>query len=178
MEHVSWSDRGQQVQAELSDSPGKDAQFVAVSRLGSTQLGARFTLLIQVRGSAWVEAKEGRFRLRAGDWLALDRESRPLVQADRDGLTIGLALGSDAPRQMARYADCSLYAGRGRVGSQDLRTALRLWRDAAGRMARPDADGLCDGITGVRREVRARGEPDRRSPGAGEAGRARGTRLS
>ncbi|OHE85176.1 MAG: AraC family transcriptional regulator [Lysobacterales bacterium RIFOXYD1_FULL_69_11] len=140
MEHVSWSDRGQQVQADLAEGSEKDAQFVAISRLGSAQLGARFAMVLQIRGNAWVEAKEGRFRLQAGDWLAFDRESRPLIQADRDGLTIGLSLGGDAPRQMARYADASLYAGRGRVASRDLRTTLKLWRDAAARLTRPEAD--------------------------------------
>ncbi|MBZ4040605.1 helix-turn-helix domain-containing protein [Novilysobacter selenitireducens] len=142
MEHVHWSDRGQQVQADPSESGGTATQFIGVSRLGSAQLGARFTVLMQVRGSSWVESKEGRFRLTAGDWLALDKESRPLIQTDRDGLTIGLALGTDTPRQMARYADAALYAGRGRVSARDLRTALRLWRDAADRVAKPDADAM------------------------------------
>ena len=138
MEHVYWSDRGQQVQAETQEGGSIDAQFIGVARLGSAQLGPRFTVLIQVRGRAWVESKEGRFRLAAGDWLALDKESRPLIQTERDGLTIGLALGTDTPRQMARYVDAALYAGRGRIDRRDLRTALRLWRDAADRVTRPD----------------------------------------
>lgn len=140
MEHVAWADRGQQALADGSDGTQDGVQFVAVSRLGSAQLGARYTFVCQVRGSAWVEAKEGRFRLRRGDWLALDRDSRPLVQTDRDGLMVGVALGPDIHRQIARYTDASLYAGRGRTSLRDLRTALRLWRDAAGRMAQPDAD--------------------------------------
>jgi hypothetical protein len=102
-----------------------------VARLGSLQTaGSSFTVWMQVRGSSWVEAKEGRFRLRQGEWIAFEKESRPLVQAGRNGLCVGLNLNVEALRVLTEMADCGLYAGRGRMNRSDARVALRLWRDA------------------------------------------------
>jgi len=101
-----------------------------VARLGSLQSpGTTFTVWIQLRGSAWVESKEGRFRLRQREWIAFEKESRPMVQAGRDGLCIGLSLAPDALRALGELTDCSLYAGRGSMSRSDARVALRLWRD-------------------------------------------------
>ena len=94
---MQWADRGQQIQMGRSDSEAP-ALFAGASRLGCAQhVGPSFSIWVQVRGSAWVEAKEGKFRLRPGDWVALDRESRPMVQTDRDGLCVGLTLGAVQP---------------------------------------------------------------------------------
>ena len=130
MRQLALADRGQSLSL---DKALDDATPIclSVARLGSLQTaGSCFTVWIQVRGSAWVEAKEGRFRLRRGEWIAFEKESRPLVQAGRDGLCVGLALNTDALRMLMELADCGLYAGRGQMNRSELRVALRLWRDA------------------------------------------------
>lgn len=85
------------------------------------------SLLIQVRGRARVTAREGRFELRPGDWLVLDRDSAPDVHADRHGFTIGLVAASEGGS--ARRHD--VLPGIGRMSAADLRIALRLWRNGA-----------------------------------------------
>lgn len=131
MEHMVWADRGHVVRVEAVD--GQDPSgCVAVSRLGAAQAsGDVFTVWMQLRGASWVEAKEGRFRLRRGHWIALERDSKPLVQSDRYALCVGVALSAEALRGMARFADSPLYAGRGRLGHRDALTLLRLWRAAS-----------------------------------------------
>lgn len=141
MEQTLWADRGHLLQ---SDGPQGAIQAVclAVSRLGSAQLsGAQFSIWVQVRGTSWVEAKEGRFRLHRGDWIAFEKDSRPTLQADRHGLCIGLGLTGDALRTITRFADCGLYPGRGRASAADVRAALQLWRQAGERLAMPDSGG-------------------------------------
>jgi AraC family transcriptional regulator len=130
MRQLSLADRGQTISLDKSPDDGTPI-CLSVARLGSLQTaGSCFTVWIQVRGSAWVEAKEGRFRMRRGEWIAFEKESRPLVQAGRSGLCIGLALNADAMRMLMELADCGLYAGRGLMKQAELRVALRLWRDA------------------------------------------------
>lgn len=130
-----WADRGQQLQLEVSEIEGQ-ATCLGVSRLGSMQLPATvFTIWVQVRGSSWVEGREGRFRLQRGDWIAFERDSRPQIQTDRHGVCIGLALDGETLRAAGMLADPGMYAGRGRVGLNDARMALRLWRSSGRRLA-------------------------------------------
>lgn len=158
MESTQWADRGQILQPEMAD-PGH-AGCIGVARLGSVHLeNGGFSIWLQIRGSSWVEAKEGRFQLQRGEWIALEKDSRPLVQSDRHGLCIGLSLGSDVLRALGRLSDGTLYAGRGQLGRHDVLVALRLWRDAAGRM--PGADigqlrPLLLHLIGVQRDLAAR----------------------
>lgn len=166
-----WADRGQQLQLEpVQAAP---MRCIGLSRLGSVQTGAVFTLWLQLRGTSWVEAKEGRFRLRGGDWIAFERDSRPSLQTDRHGVCIGLSLSPEALRTIGRLADCTFYAGRGRVDRSDARTTLRLWREAARRLATQEpAAGpasetsalwpLLLHLTGLQRDLAARVE---RCPG-------------
>ncbi|MGO4776249.1 AraC family transcriptional regulator, partial [Lysobacter sp. 2RAB21] len=87
-----WADRGQLLQLDAQDL-SVQASCVGVSRLGSAQLsGTHFSIWVQLRGSSWVEAKEGKFRLKRGDWIAFERDSKPVLQADRYGVCIGLNL--------------------------------------------------------------------------------------
>ena len=133
MRQIFLADRGQQLILDNEDAPLGSA-CLGAARLGSLQAGAAaFTVWIQLRGSAWIDAKEGRFELRRGQWLALERDSRPLLQADRDGLCIGLSLDADALKALGRMADATLYAGRGVLPAREARIALRLWRQAAAR---------------------------------------------
>ena len=131
MQQISWVDRGQSVSFEKQPEDSSRPTCVGVARLGSLQTsGTAFTVWLQLRGSAWVEAKEGKFRLRQREWIAFEKESRPLIQAGRDGLGIGISLDAEALRTLGALADCSLYTGRGRMGRGEARLALRLWREA------------------------------------------------
>jgi len=130
MRQLSLADRGQTLSLDKSNDELAPT-CLGVARLGSLQsAGTCFTVWIQLRGSAWIDAKEGRFRLRRGEWIAFEKESRPQVQAGRDGLCIGLSLNAEAMRLLSELADCGLYAGRGTLAPADARVALRLWRDA------------------------------------------------
>lgn len=158
MESTQWADRGQILQPDM-DEPGQ-AGCIGVARLGSVQLdNGGFSIWVQIRGSSWVEAREGRFQLQRGEWIALEKDSRPLVQSDRHGLCIGLSLGSDVLRLLGRLSDGALYAGRGRLSRHDARIVLRLWRDTASRLPLADIGQLRPlllHLVGVQRELAAR----------------------
>ena len=131
MRKVIWADRGQNLSLDKLAEEGISPLCVGVARLGTVQTsGASMTVWLQLRGSSWVEAKEGKFRLQTGQWIAFDRESRPMLQCGRDGLCIGLSLDGDALRTLSQLADCGVYAGRGSVSRTEARVALRLWREA------------------------------------------------
>jgi len=140
MEVTQWADRGQQIQPHAADvlpqgATAGSAGCIGVARLGSVQVDGGFSIWVQVRGTAWVEAREGRFQLRRGEWIAFEKDSRPQLQTDRHGLCLGLQLGTQALRALASFADLGLYAGRGRMSLHDLRLAMRLWREAGLRAA-------------------------------------------
>lgn len=142
MEITQWADRGQLLQVQGADGAGATAPAgcIGVARLGSVQLEGGFSIWVQLRGSSWVEAREGRFQLRRGEWIAFEKDSRPLLQTDRHGLCIGLQLGSQALRALASFADLGLYAGRGRMSTHDLRLAFHLWREAGTRATGAEAN--------------------------------------
>lgn len=132
--NVVIADRGVPVLMAASAADGLSTG-VAVARLGSVQAAADLlTVWVQLRGRGWAEAKEGRFRLRAGDCIVFDKESRPTIQADRDGVCIAIGLNSSCLRSLTELSDAALYPGRSRLSRPQLRTTLRLWRAAtAGR---------------------------------------------
>mgnify|MGYP000845533654 CR=1 FL=1 len=124
-----WAARGQMLAYERLE---QSAQCIGASRLGCVQVSAPvFNLWIQVRGDGWIESREGRFRMRRGDWMAFEKESSPLVQSGPQGLCIGVALDVSALDALQALSDGSLYAGRGRLPTREVRTLLRLWREAA-----------------------------------------------
>lgn len=92
-----------------------------------------FAFWLQLRGHAQLVAAEGSFRLRAGDWLALDRGSMPEVQGERHGLTLGVLLTPDLMHGVLDRTDRGLLTGRGRLALAERRTVLRLWRQCAAR---------------------------------------------
>ncbi|MGY1426609.1 helix-turn-helix domain-containing protein [Lysobacter sp. A289] len=150
MDNTSWADRGQQLRI---DTPvvSSQASCIGVSRLGSMQMPAgTLTIWLQLRGSSWVEGREGRFRVRRGDWIAFDRDSKPLVQADRHGVCVGLSLGDDALRAAGALAQPGLYAGRGHIELHDARMALRLWRASSRRLATVDGDDAIASVAALR----------------------------
>lgn len=132
MQQMVWADRGQVVNLDKLSEDGQGPVCVGASRLGTVQAGPyTMTVWMQLRGSSWVESKEGKFRLHAGQWIAFEKESRPMIQCGRDGLAIGLCLDSEALRALSQLADCGVYAGRGSVARSEARVALQLWRKVA-----------------------------------------------
>jgi AraC family transcriptional regulator len=112
----------------LKAAKGALARCAAVSRLGSVELSSgELSIWIQVRAGSWVESKEGRFYLREGDWIAFAKDSAPTIQADQNGICIGLTVAEEALRIMSRFSDFGLYVGRGRLAPPDLRATARLW---------------------------------------------------
>jgi len=154
MVQVRVADRGQVV---TIDGDG-DALGVAVARLGRMQLGAgAYSLWVQVRGASMVDSREGRFRLRAGQWIARDGASQPQLQAERDALCLGGTLTPAGLRSRLGEAARALYMGRGRMAGRDLRTTLRLWRAATAADAPAGTlDTLLLHMGGQQRELAAR----------------------
>lgn len=124
-----WVDRGQAISFKKAPPDGSTHRCVGVARLGSVQTsGTLFTLWVQLRGSAWIESKDGRFRLNSCEWIAFEKDSSPSVQADRNGVCIGIALGADALQMLGEISSTGLYAGRGSMSRAEARVLIRLWR--------------------------------------------------
>jgi len=131
-----FADRGNAVDLGhfVSERSAGDAtaRWLAVARMGSLRTGASgFSIWIQLRGETRVAAREGSFTLRRGEWLALDRDSAPELQAGRSGATVGVLLPAD-PGGGRRS---ELLPGRGGMSLRDLRIAIRLWRNGRDAMA-------------------------------------------
>jgi AraC family transcriptional regulator len=134
MERTRWADRGQLLQ--LAGMDGQWVRCFGASRLGSIEVAAQeLSIWVQARGNAWVEAKEGRFYLKRGDWIAFARDSHPVVQADRGGICLGITVAEEAMKAMARFSDFGLYVGRGHLDPQEVRSTARLWRRTARHLA-------------------------------------------
>ncbi|CAG2095106.1 helix-turn-helix domain-containing protein [Xanthomonas arboricola pv. juglandis] len=162
MQQVITADRGLALSLDGASEP-TSTTCLAVSRLGSIRTAATtFTLWVQLRGRAWVEAKEGRFRLRAGDWIAFDKESHPTVQADRSALCVGVSLDGDSLQSLAELTDATLYPGRSQLSRGDLRIALRLWRNAAAQSGSASARPLLLHLAAMQRDFIAQ---EQRCPG-------------
>ena len=145
MDKAKWADRGQLLR--IGSAQGQWARCVGASRLGSVEFhGQELSIWIQMRGSAWVEAKEGRFYLRAGDWIAFARDSAPLVQADAQGVCIGMAISDDALKAMTRFGNFDLHVGLGQVAPAHARDIARNWYRTASHQ---------DGATSTTAHVRS-----------------------
>ena len=143
MEPTLWADRGQALQLDAEGAALGGC--IGVSRLGSAQLPvSTFSVWVQVRGTSWIEAREGRFELHPGEWIALERDSKPLLQASRHGVCIGLSLNAETLRAIGRLAECSLYPGRGQVSRRDARIVLHLWRGLEQRVVQRGASAEAD----------------------------------
>ena len=102
-------------------------RWLAVARLGSLRTGSGFSIWMQLRGRTRITAREGVFSLGPGEWLALDRDSAPELQAGRHGATLGVMFPADAVGR----ARGELLPGHERMSARDLRIAIRLWRNGA-----------------------------------------------
>ncbi|MCF7749959.1 AraC family transcriptional regulator [Bacillus subtilis subsp. subtilis] len=135
VQSMNWVDRGRTLSLEPNELGA--GTCIGVSRMSSVQLpGGAFTVWMQLRGSTWLHAREGRFLLRRGGWIVLDRDSRPRLQADRHGVCIGVALCGPA-LDLLDDDDCRLYPGRGQVPLAELQIAVRLWRQLGAYLEHP-----------------------------------------
>jgi AraC family transcriptional regulator len=128
MTDLSIADRGSV--RELQLPPQADPAWAVVSRLGSLRLCApAASLWLQLRGSSTIEAREGRFVLRRGEWIAFEADAAPRLQAHRSGLAGGVVVPLERWDAIVRGCDHPV-PGRGRLASRDQRIVLRLWREA------------------------------------------------
>jgi AraC family transcriptional regulator len=127
-----WVDRGETQDKLGQDDPSDCFRIGAISR--SASLGAadnQGSFWLMLRGNAQFDCREGRFRLQAGEWVALDRDSRPALLADRHALALVLLLPSSSGSSALEQRDLpTIYPGRGRISPRNMRLALHLWRRA------------------------------------------------
>ena len=140
--HTLWADRGEALDHIGQDDPAPRARLAAVSRsasLGVADGQGAFWLVL--RGSAQLECREGRFRLQAGDWIAMDRDSRPTLLGGRRTLALALLLPAAGASALEQPDLPALHPGRGRLSRRQMRLALQLWRrHAAAVRAHPGED--------------------------------------
>ena len=117
-------------------------RLVTVSRLARMQLATpAFSIWCQLRGSTHIETREGRFRLGPGDWIALDAESLPALQASRDGLVVGMVAAPLALPKPGRVLEHMLFPGRGHSLKADRIITLRVWREVAKHVQSVEPNG-------------------------------------
>ena len=136
-----WVDRG-----EAQDKLGQDQSIggwalAAVSRSASLGIGdSHGSFWLVLRGTAQLDCREGRLLLKAGDWIALDRDSKPSLLAGRRSLALGLLLPAGSGSALDQPGMPTLYPGRGLVSRRNRRIALHLWRRAARHPDLPQGD--------------------------------------
>jgi AraC family transcriptional regulator len=126
-----WVDRGEAQDKVGQDDPSDCFRIGVISR--SASLGAadnQGSFWMMLRGNAQFDCREGRFRLHAGEWVALDRDSRPTLLADRHALALVLLLPSSGTSALEQHDLSAIYPGRGRITRRNMRLALHLWRRA------------------------------------------------
>jgi AraC family transcriptional regulator len=126
-----WVDRGETQDKVGHDDPSDSFRIGVVSR--SASLGAadnQGSFWLMLRGTAQFDCREGRFRLHPGEWVALDRESRPTLLADRHALALVLLLPSSGASALEQRDLPAVYPGRGRINARNMRLAFHLWRRA------------------------------------------------
>ncbi len=138
-----WADRGRMLQIDLDDATVPRPHCIGLSRMGGARVAAAAcSAWVVLRGNAWVECKEGRFRLRRGEWMVFERDSVPVLHTDESSLVIGVVLRAPDLKLLEQVADTALYPGRGSLPASELRVALQLWRAAR-------ADGNADALRPV-----------------------------
>lgn len=130
---VAWVDRGSALELEPPAGGDESAALLALGRGGSLVVPtAAATLWLVLRGAAAVECREGRFELAGGQWLSLDRDARPQVDAGARALVLGVALTASMQLQLQQSAQAAVFPGLGGAIPGTATTALRLWRRCAG----------------------------------------------
>ena len=129
---VSWADRTYPLEVGAVAGRDEPSALLAVSRGASLAFASpAATCWLVLRGEAEAESREGRFRLVTGDWLALERESRPTLYAGNGAVVVGIALSATMQLQLQQSAQAAVFPGRGRLPTHSRATMLRLWRRSA-----------------------------------------------
>jgi AraC family transcriptional regulator len=138
-----WVDRG-----EAQDKPGQDDPscwiIAAISRSASLGVGDQGSFWLVLRGGAQMDGREGHLLLKAGDWIALDRDSRPTLLAGRRSLALGFLLPPGGISALDHAGLPTLYPGRGTISRRNMRLALHLWRRASGQLPKSQAADAAD----------------------------------
>jgi AraC family transcriptional regulator len=121
-------DRGAAADPLVSSDAAMSLRLGAVSRSASAGIAESFgSVWLVVRGKAQLDCREGAFDLQAGDWLVLERDSKPTLVAGRHALVLCLLLPSTGTSAL-ESAQPAIFPGRGRISLADRQLALRLWR--------------------------------------------------
>ena len=126
---TAWIDRNQLLEAAADFNAPELISVVAASRTGSLVVQAPLvSFWVVVRGSADLESREGRFHLRAGDWVVLEPDSRPSVYASRSSLVLGVVMPAAMRARIRQFTHLDLHTGRGTMAKGERRQCLQLWR--------------------------------------------------
>ena len=129
---VAWSDRGHAL--ELGPAAGRDeaSALVAASKGGSLAVSSPVaTVWLALRGDVEIECRDGRYQLRAGEWLSLEREARPVAYTGSTGLVLGLVLSGTLQAQLQQSAQAAVFPGHGAMPARSRKVAFDLWRRSA-----------------------------------------------
>lgn len=88
MEQAMRADRGRQLRLDPATAAEGGGRCFFLDRLGGASIGAGlFSVLIQLRGRGWVEAREGRFGLGRGNWAMFERDSPAAIRTTTPSAT-------------------------------------------------------------------------------------------
>lgn len=127
-----WVDRGHALDLGATAGREESPALIVMGRGGSVAVAIpSATLWVVLRGSVEIDCREGRFSLRTGDWLSLERESRPLAYAGSHGLAVGIAMHGGIQVQSQQTNFAALFPGRGTLPVRMRANVLGLWRRSA-----------------------------------------------
>lgn len=124
----SWVTNGGRAESRplLPRSHQAQVGWLAVGRQHSVGVPqGELSFWLQVRGTGCVCAREGRFRLAAGDWIVLDKCSVTEARGGAHTLMLGVVLAGVSALGMR---DIPLLPGRGRMSRRMMLETMRLWR--------------------------------------------------
>lgn len=153
---TAWIDRNQLLDAGIDFTSAELVSVLAASRTGSITVQAPLvSFWLVARGSADLEAREGRFHLRAGEWVVLEPDSRPTVYASRSSLVLGVAMPQAMRHRIRQFTHLDLHTGRGQLNPGEIRQCLRLWRQTGlfGKSGRPLASDEVNPLVPLLRHV-------------------------
>lgn len=128
---TAWIDRNQLLEAAGDFADPELVSVVAASRSGNIMVQAALvSCWVVVRGSAELDAREGRFHLQAGEWLVLEPDSRPSLYAGRNSLVLGVLMPQALRGRLRQFTYLDLHTGRGKLKKDEVRQSLRLWRQS------------------------------------------------
>ncbi len=126
-----WVDRGQTRENVGLEDGGLLPRFGVVSRSASMGVADNHgSFWLVLRGGAQLDCREGQFRLHAGEWIALERDSTPTLLADRTALVLMLVHPSSMAPGVEHPGFPVIYPGRGTISLRNKRLAFDLWRRA------------------------------------------------